>query len=427
MFMDEILKKNFDVIEKRWPDIFKKILQADLSEFTVEVEQNTLIIDGIQLTSNYDRIAEAKLQAELIPLDSKVAYIYGVGLGDLPQTILARSNIDKVFVYLLNVNLFLHVINVIELDSWLSDERVVLVDASVFKEVNSPFAAVPAELALADNSAAQIRDRVLLELDSEFISVRHKEDHVGVAESIENNLHNIQSDPSIESLILSNLEQVYIAAAGPTLAEHIDLLKNNQMSQSPITLIAVDTAVKSLLDYDIVPDIVISIDQVSHHTFESIDHNKLSECSLIYFPRIKAGIIDNWPGKHYCAYSQEEIYKNINDKYPKTKLFTSGSVIHPAIDFAVQKGVKSIVLLGADFGFPNNQAYVDGQDVIGTDKYTSSAHWVLNGNGERITTMLNYRGYLRDLEQYIANKPNVKFINGSLEGAAIAGTNLLKQ
>ena len=80
------------------------------------------------------------------------------------------------------------------------------------------------------------------------------------------------------------------------------------------------------------------------------------------------------------------------------------------------------MLLGADFGFPNNQTHATGQTIFNSEHYAESSYWVLNGKGERISTMLNYRGYLRDLERYIQSQPQVNFINGSVEGAKIAGT-----
>jgi len=49
---------------------------------------------------------------------------------------------------------------------------------------------------------------------------------------------------------------------------------------------------------------------------------------------------------------------------------------------------------------------------------------VLNGLNERVPTLLNYRGYLRDLEDYIALAKHVEFFNGSYKGAFIANTKI---
>ena len=105
-----ILVNNLKVIEQRWPDMRKKFDVVDLNTLSIEVESNTLIVNGVQLTSNYDRIAEAEMQAQLIPMDSKVASVYGVGLGDLCQVLLARTKLEKLHVHIFNTGLFLHVL-----------------------------------------------------------------------------------------------------------------------------------------------------------------------------------------------------------------------------------------------------------------------------------------------------------------------------
>ena len=419
---NNILVNNLKVIEQRWPDMRKKFDVVDLNTLSIEVESNTLIVNGVQLTSNYDRIAEAEMQAQLIPMDSKVASVYGVGLGDLCQVLLARTKLEKLHVHILNTGLFLHVLNAIDHTCWLTDERVMLVSASEMNEVNLPFAAVPAELELADNSSAQLRDRVVLELDNEFISRLHRDDHILFKASINSNMAFIQQDASIDELILSNMTSVYIAAAGPTLSEHFLRLQQNQASDKAKTLIAVDAAVKPLLNHNIIPDIVVSADHAAQLTLVGVDLAKLKNSALVYFPRISPELIKNWPSKRFCVYSSGPLYKELDKKYPKEKLFVSGSVIHPAIDLAVLKGATEIVLLGADFGFPNNQTHATGQTIFNSEHYAASSYWVLNGKGERISTMLNYRGYLRDLERYIQTQPQVNFINGSVEGAKIAGT-----
>lgn len=378
------------------------------------------------MTTNYDREAEANTQAESIPINSKIAYIYGLALGDLPRELLLRECIAKLVVCSLNVDLFLHTLNVIDMTDWLSDERVVLVDATMIDDVYHPFAVSPAELNLANELSSRLRDRIVLELDDSFIKERHDIEHHWFVSAIEKNLPYIEKDPDILQLPWFNNQQVYIIGAGPTLNHHFKRLKENQLFERPIPLIATDAALKPLLNQGIIPDVVMSIDYSSYHLFEDVDFNVLKNTALVYFPRISVDIIEAWTGKRFCAYSNGNTYSDVNKKYPKTTLFSSGSVIHPAIDLAVKKGVQEIIFLGADFGFPDKKSHAEGQKIVGTDFYSSSVHWVLNGKNERITTLLNYRGYLRDLERYIETKPFVKFVNGSLEGAKITGTTLLE-
>lgn len=424
--MDNVFKNNVDIIAKRWPLIFEHLMKANLQSLQVEVEQSTLIVNGIQLTSNIDREAEAICQAELIPEDSTQAYIYGVALGDLPKVMLSRSNLTRLVVCIFNYDLLAHTLNAIDMIGWLNDERVLLVDTSMIMEPFSPFAVAPAELHFADDKSSVLRDKIVLELDNSFIESQHDDEKQWFVDAINNNKPFIECDGDIKHLTVENPREVFVIGAGPTLAEHFERLRTNQQSQSPKAVIAVDAAVRPLLNNGITPDIVVSIDYSSYLLFQGVDFTKLSGTALVYFPRISNDIVTSWQGARYVSYSFNPSYQKISREFPKTKLQALGSVIHPAVDLAVQKGASIVNLLGTDFGFPAKKTHVEGQSVVGTDFYSSSKHWVLNGKGEKINTMLNYRGYLRDLERYIETKPKVKFFNGSSAGAKIAGTTLLK-
>lgn len=424
--MAEILIKNLNVIEKRWPDIFIKIQLATLDSLTVTVEKNTLLINDIQLTSSYNREAEAQVQAKKIPLTSTRAFVYGVGLGDVQLNLLERKTLTSLSVCIFNFDLLLHTLNVIDQTKWLTDPRVNLITAKQLEDVYMPFVALPTELIFCDDESATLRDRVMLELDQEYANRQHTFDNIEVVKQINQSLSLIEHDYDVQKLFNSISGQVYIVAAGPTLNEHIDRLKKNRLSEKPILLIAVDAAVKTLSLSGIIPDVVVTIDAMSQGMFANVAIKQFAHSKLVYFPRGEKQFVIKWPGKRYCAYSSSGLYDEINKKYPRGKLASFGSVIHPSTDLAIKMGATEIIFLGADFGFTDGKVYANGQDHPYMESFLNSKHWVLNGKGEKITTMLNYRNYLRDLERYIETKPNVKFLNGSDKGAYIKGTELLK-
>ncbi|MNG27451.1 hypothetical protein D3C81_2076890 [compost metagenome] len=53
---------------------------------------------------------------------------------------------------------------------------------------------------------------------------------------------------------------------------------------------------------------------------------------------------------------------------------------------------------------------------------SQARYWVHDGHGQKVKTQLNFRGYLCELERYIARHPQVLFLNSSRAGAMIAGT-----
>lgn len=89
---EELLRHHLAIIEQRWPRLAAHLTVAQLGDLQVELCEglsSTLLVNGIQLTSRHDRVAEAELQAATLP-DGPVLHLYGTGLGDLQKVLLAR-------------------------------------------------------------------------------------------------------------------------------------------------------------------------------------------------------------------------------------------------------------------------------------------------------------------------------------------------
>ncbi|WP_158516077.1 6-hydroxymethylpterin diphosphokinase MptE-like protein [Syntrophotalea acetylenivorans] len=214
-----------------------------------------------------------------------------------------------------------------------------------------------------------------------------------------------------------------MAGAGPTLAESFDLIKRQQQAGQP--LIAVGSALKPLFNADIIPDVVVVVDPGREEVlklFSGFDLDPFTETPLVYFPSVHRDILELWTGPLLTAYAEHPLYHDLSEKCPKQKLFSAGSVLHPAVDLAVCMGADEIVLLGADFGFPNGYSHVAGAATSKRIDEKAHRHWVHDGTGGKIPTTPNMRDFLRDLEAYIENKTQVRFLNASRKGAFIKGT-----
>jgi hypothetical protein len=133
-------------------------------------------------------------------------------------------------------------------------------------------------------------------------------------------------------------------------------------------------------------------------------------------------VLEAWQGTRYVGYSASPIYSQVRQQILRAELFVGGSVIHPAIDLAVKMGSTCITLFGADFAFPMNKTHAGWKDGDLGPQLGVARHWVLDGNGQRIKTQLNFRSYLCEVERYIAGHPQVRFFNSSRAGAMIVGT-----
>ncbi|MCP2006018.1 uncharacterized protein DUF115 [Buttiauxella sp. JUb87] len=412
------LTQHLAIIAHRWPALAESLNQiSPLSAANVmEGHCGTLLIDGVQLTSRHNRLAEAQVQANCLPEVAQLN-VYGVGLGDLPRVLLLRSTLECLHVFIMNRALFLLSLSVMEQQDWLQDSRVCLALADSEEEIRLPFFALPAELHLAEDKANRIRDRLTREITLPHTNRRYQQHFPMLRQRIADNKRLLKRDGDVASLFNSAVGcQALVIGAGPTLESHIPRLQVLQHHADRPLLIAVDTACRALFAHNIRPDWVVSIDHL-------IDEEKLppSDCGLIYFPLVPTRTLMAWRGKRLAAYSSSPLYQPLRKVLPKALLNSGGSVIHPAIDLAVRMGCGEITLLGADFAFPGGKTHT-GWDVGALNTTLEQAkHWVLNGHDQRISTNVSFTGYRIQLERYIATHPEVSFWNGSREGAAISG------
>lgn len=422
--MSEIFPRNSAVVEQRWPGVLQRLLAEDVESVAVELIEGaspTLRVNGIQLTSRHDRLKEAQLQADSLPANPRHVHVYGTGLGDLQRLLLTGEGLERVHVHILNGALFRVVLEVLEQDDWLSDPRVTLAYADESPEIQLPFFALPAELVLADDPSARIRDRLVSEVHLAFNNQTFDPGTEANQRQLQQSLALVQSDKDVGELFGTQVgREALILATGPSLQQHLPRLSALKNEAERPLFICVDTALVPLRKAGIEPDVVVSIDH--QITARHLAPDDTAHISLVYLPGLDANILTAWQGPRYVGYSSSPLYEQLRQQFPRGSLFVGGSVIHPAIDLAVQMGSTRISLLGADFAFPGNKTHTGWQEGDLGPKANVSRHWVLDGRGNKVKTQLNFRSYLIELERYIARHPEVSFFNTSRDGALIVGT-----
>ncbi|QHC94647.1 motility accessory factor Maf-2 [Pseudomonas sp. R84] len=421
--MSEFFQANAEVLQRRWPALFERLMAEDSAAVPaqlVEGHGSTLSINGIQLTSRHDRLHEARTQAASLPEKAQL-HVYGTGLGDLPGVLLEREGLQRLYVHILNGALFALVVQLLDQREWLDDPRVELFYAGDHADFFTPFFALPAEMLLADDFNAKVRDRLVSEVHLSFNNRDFDPQSPEIQQRLQACLPVLLADADVAQLFGTCVgREIYVIATGPTLEQHYQRLAAiRQRAERPL-FICVDTAYRPLREHGIVPDLVVSIDQrisFRHLPFEE------SDCiPLVYLPMSDPAVLKAWKGKRYGGYSASPIYANLREQHPRAQLHVGGSVIHPAVDLAVKMGAASITLFGADFAFPMNKTHAGWNDGELGPSVNQARHWVRDGHGQRVSTQLNFRGYLCVLERYIAAHPQVGFLNSSRGGALIAGT-----
>ncbi|MGP6420380.1 motility associated factor glycosyltransferase family protein [Pseudomonas putida] len=421
--MSEFFQPNAQVIQQRWPALFERLMAEDTSVVHAELVQglgSTLSVNGIQLTSRHDRVHEARLQAASLA-EKPQLHVYGTGLGDLPTVLLERAGLEQLYVHVLNGALFALVLQLLDQRQWLEDPRVQLFYAGDLSDICTPFFALPAEMLLADDFNAKIRDRLVSEVHLSFNN-REFDPHLPfIQQRLQDCLPVLLGDDDVAQLFGTALgRDIYVIGTGPTLEQHYERLAVIREKAGRALFICVDTAYRPLREHGIVPDLVVSIDQ--RIGFQHLPVEASDGIPLVYLPMSDPVLLRAWKGKRYGGYSASPVYAALREQYPRALLHVGGSVIHPAVDLAVHMGAARITLFGADFAFPMNKTHAGWEDGDLGPSVSEARHWVRDGFGQRVSTQLNFRGYLCVLERYIAAHPHVQFFNSSRAGAMIAGT-----
>ncbi|WP_053154919.1 motility associated factor glycosyltransferase family protein [Pseudomonas sp. Pf153] len=422
--MSEFFARNLQLIEQRWPALAERLVLEDASRLQADLVEgmgSTLSINGIQLTSRHDRLAEAELQASSLPSDAAVVHVYGTGLGDLQNRMLERPALERLYVHILNGSVFALVLQVLDQSPWLVDPRVELLYAGDLTEIQLPFFALPAELVLADDYNAKIRDRLISETHLVFNNREFDPGAPEIIERLRSTFNLVQRDRDVGELFGSYKgRDAFVIATGPSLEQHFEKLRNlHDQAERPL-LICVDTAYRPLINHGIRPDIVVTIDQRISMRHLPAEHS--GGVTLVYLPMADPLVIEAWQGARYVGYSASPIYRQMRQQMLRHELYVGGSVIHPAVDLAVKMGASRVTLFGADFAFPHDRTHAGWNDGDLGPKLDAARHWVLDGHGQRVKTQLNFRSYLCELERFIAGHPRVRFFNSSRDGAMIAGT-----
>jgi len=414
---DTIFDNNFAVLGQRFKDVAQSLATTNADHLAVETQGCTLVVNEIQLTSSYDREKEATLQCGQVNENEEDVTLYGVGLADNIRLLLQRSRLRRLNVVILNKAVFLYVLHAIDHTHWLADDRVHLYLADTYEPNFRAYIALPGELTLAPPNARSLVDKVKTQLDEDFLNKQFQEQHSIRTESIKKNRSFVEQDKDVLNLSKISGDEVLVVGAGPSLDQQLSTLR-----EATCPIIAVDASLKVLLENNIVPDYVVSIDYTAYRFFAQLDLSQLVDSTLLYFPHVQSEVLTAWPGQRVVSYSNTPMYQSLKKELPKTMLFSSGSVIHPAIDLAKMLGASNVILIGVDFAFSYNKSHAgEGNDSHRLPMSTAQ-DFVVNNQGNQVPTMTSFKRYLYDLSDYIKLNDQISFYNASAEGAMIEGT-----
>ncbi|MBT1444935.1 DUF115 domain-containing protein [Shewanella sp. JM162201] len=413
-----------DIIRRRWPDIAEQLAEITpemidrLEPVLIQGRQQTIAVCDKQLSSRHDRDREATHLLQHIPDGLDRVLIFGMGLGDVPALALSRWTDRPIELCLMSMPITAMVLNYTNQTEWLCAPNLTLRRPLWTDCYAGPWTAIIPELQLADPDLARVRDHLVMTLQRPFVDLQHQLADKNNASRIEQTLKLLQTLPNVATLFTRQNPRAIVIGAGPSLEKAYEWLYAGQQAPDRACLIAADTAHKALTSRGIVPDIVVTLD--ARINAAHLNTETSADSTLVCFPSTDPEVIRAWQGPRMAALTKSPTQDKYADHLPCYRLFSGGSVIHPALDIAVQCGATEIILCGCDFGFPDGKSHAYWQDGALGVTHDNAGHTVENYHGQNIATTLNMRGYLLAVELFIKRHPNVRFFNHSGMGASIS-------
>ena len=408
---------NYGIIETRHiilRDYIERHEARILDVAYVDGHHPSVKLNGLQLSSTYAPELEASQQAATLPLTCEIT-IYGSGLGFLPQELLKRTDLKKLNVKIINLDLFIVALTFRDQRDWLSDHRVQITLARDDEEILTPFFCSPAELRTIEPECCNIKECLESDINQRFISREFAKLKPKLTERIETNLL-INSAGRLDQFFGSVPDGIaLLLGAGPSLSSNRDhITRFFEHKTGPI--IAVDAATKFLHENRVIPDFVVCIDH--EYPLDKLFFYDNADVTLVFSPQIRPEIVNAWQGRRFLFMSPTGLLEQyITSEH--VQLMSGGSVIHPAAELAVKLGVKNIQMSGVDFAFPDGKTHSGWKNG---DLYTvdlNATKEVEDVSGLGVPTTQNMLGYKVELERLISRNPEVVFHNLSPIGAKI--------
>ena len=213
-----------------------------------------------------------------------------------------------------------------------------------------------------------------------------------------------------------------IVSSGPSLEKNVHYLQD---AKGHALILCVDTAVKYLLNENVVPDIIVSEDPKI--ALSNFDDSRIAGIPVLGSLDMNYQVLEKMKGSKVIFASTENtyvqnLYKIANHKI--NRLRSGGSVSTLSFSLCIYWGFRRIILIGQDLALTGNQMYA-GQKEFSVNDVEKEILEVEDVNGNKIFTYSDYYSYLKWLEQEIVMYPEVEIIDATEGGAKIRGTHIM--
>ena len=217
---------------------------------------------------------------------------------------------------------------------------------------------------------------------------------------------------------------VIIVSAGPSLDKNINTLK---LAKGHALIFAVDTALKYLLQKDIVPDLTITVDP--HKPANYYEDYRASEIPCVFRIDANPEIINQINSRLILIDGQETYVESLLKEIGKKtgeRIRLGGCVSNAAFAVMVRLGIKKIVLVGQDLAYGMDSTHAGG---VNDDAPREDTMFIEDIYGNQIATRDDWKIYLTWYENMIKSISDtnlgITVIDASEGGAKIHGSTIM--
>ncbi|MFW5794995.1 MAG: 6-hydroxymethylpterin diphosphokinase MptE-like protein [Bacillota bacterium] len=466
----QFYKKNMEILKDSFQRVYNRIKKAEKNNKfeLIEINEENTIAEIIDNENNFkiyieksrregytmkvdkdeqelyfhSKYAPAR-EAEKIVKDfgfsfKKQIFVLGTGLGYFLNQFNDENKYDKIIVIEPFLSIFYAALCFNDLSSFLKSKNIIMIiedeenifdllrvylNLSLEKEID--YLELSSEVSLFTEKFKNMYKIIKKSVNYIKISMATDIKYTRMwRENIIRNLNYIFKYPKVDNYFGAfESKPIICVSAGPSLDKNISKIKK---AKNKALIMCVGTALKPLLNNEIRPDIVVSMDghkkNYEHFKGIQLDSNTylFSEMANNYL------INDNWDLKQSFFTIKRNFSKwveNIKGEY--TTIETGGSVAHSMIDIAYKMGGDPIILVGQDLAFTNGKTHADSTTFNKDVSEMNNLVKVRSVEGDMILTNKSFASMLTFLNNYINKRKSRTFIDATEGGAKIESTKVI--
>lgn len=253
-----------------------------------------------------------------------------------------------------------------------------------------------------------------------------------INKNIANNILDCVEQYSVKSLkdkmdsVDKNDIPAIIVAAGPSLDKNVNLLKK---AKGKAFIIAVDTALNTLANADVLPDIAVTVDP--HKPLSLFSDEKMVNIPIVFHMAGNSKIRTLHKGKRFYQNSTDSILSVFDKKFEIENfgLESGGSVSNDAYSLAQKLGFKTIIFIGLDLAYPNDKEHSEhsyGKEKNNVIVNSDSKYFLVEDVfGGKVRTESNMNVYRLWFEKAVQVYKDIRHIDATEGGAKKNGMEIM--